>query len=37
MNIIISALHFKADVKLENFISEKVEKLTKVYDGIMSA
>lgn len=37
MNITIASLHFKTDVKLESFIAEKVEKLTKLYDGIMSA
>ncbi len=35
MNINISALHFKADQKLEAFITEKVEKLEKMYDGIL--
>jgi putative sigma-54 modulation protein len=37
MNIKINALHFKADQKLESFISEKIEKLTKIHDGIIGA
>ena len=37
MNINISSLHFKADQKLETFITEKVEKLNKVYDNIIGA
>ena len=37
MNIKITALHFKADQKLESFISEKIEKLTKIHDGIIGA
>lgn len=37
MNINITALHFKADQKLEKFISEKVEKLSQVYDSIIGA
>jgi putative sigma-54 modulation protein len=28
-------VHFKADQKLETFISEKLEKLAKIYDGII--
>lgn len=35
MNVNISALHFKADQKLETFITEKVEKLSKIHDGII--
>ena len=35
MNIKISSVHFKADQKLEAFITEKVEKLNKVYDRIV--
>lgn len=35
MNIKITALHFKADQKLESFISEKMDKLTKIHDGII--
>ena len=37
MNINISSLHFKADQKLEAFITEKVEKLGKMHDGIIGA
>lgn len=37
MNINISSLHFKADQKLELFITEKVEKLAKLHDGIIGA
>lgn len=37
MNITISSLHFKADQKLETFITEKVEKLEKMHDGIIGA
>ena len=37
MNINITSVHFKADQKLENFITEKVEKMSKVYDGILSS
>lgn len=37
MNITISSLHFKADQKLEVFITEKVEKLEKMHDGIIGA
>jgi ribosomal subunit interface protein len=28
-------VHFKADQKLEKFISEKLEKLSKIHDGII--
>ena len=37
MKININSVHFKADQKLENFITEKVEKLNKLHDGIMGA
>ncbi len=37
MNVNISSVHFKSDQKLENFITEKVEKLFKLYDGIIGA
>ena len=37
MNINISSLHFKADQKLELFITEKLEKLNKIYDNIIGA
>lgn len=35
MNILFNSVHFKADQKLENFISEKVEKLAKIHEGII--
>ncbi|MCL2435178.1 MAG: ribosome-associated translation inhibitor RaiA [Lentimicrobiaceae bacterium] len=35
MNISFKSVHFKADQKLEQFISEKLEKLAKVHDGII--
>ncbi len=37
MNIKITSVHFDADEKLKNFISEKVKKLTQFHDGIISA
>lgn len=33
----IQAIHFKADQSLKDFISKKLEKLTKFYDGIVSS
>jgi len=35
MNITFNSVHFKADQKLEIFISEKLEKLQKLHDGII--
>lgn len=35
MKIIINSVHFKADKKLEEFIKEKVHKLTSTYEGII--
>ena len=35
MNISFKSVHFKADQKLESFISEKLEKLAKIHDGII--
>jgi putative sigma-54 modulation protein len=37
MKINISSLHFKANQKLETFIQEKIEKLSKVYDQILGS
>ncbi|HNW67876.1 MAG TPA: ribosome-associated translation inhibitor RaiA [Bacteroidales bacterium] len=37
MIVNISSVHFKTDQKLETFINEKVEKLAKLYDGIIGA
>jgi ribosomal subunit interface protein len=35
MNISFNSVRFKADQKLENFISDKLEKLSKIHDGII--
>ena len=35
MNISFNSVHFKADQKLEKFISDKLEKLAKIHDGII--
>jgi putative sigma-54 modulation protein len=35
MQIEIRSIHFKADKKLEDFIKEKIEKLTQFYDGVI--
>ena len=37
MNIKIQSLHFDASEKLEQFIRQKVGKIDKYYDGIISA
>ncbi len=37
MNVNVHSLHFDADIKLVNFIKEKLGKLTLFHDGIMSA
>lgn len=37
MKVSISAVKFKADQKLEDFINSKVEKLSGVYDGIIGS
>lgn len=37
MQIEIRSIHFKADKKLEDFIKEKIEKLSQFYDGVLSA
>ena len=37
MKININSVHFKADQKLESFITEKVEKLNRLHDGIQDA
>jgi putative sigma-54 modulation protein len=36
MQIEIRSIHFKADTKLEIFITERVEKLLQFYDGVIS-
>jgi putative sigma-54 modulation protein len=35
MKINITALHFKTDKKLEDYITEKVEKLSGLYEGLI--
>jgi putative sigma-54 modulation protein len=35
MNTQIQSIHFKADQKLKDYISKKLEKLTTFYDGII--
>ena len=37
MKINISSIHFKADKKLEDFITEKVQKLSTIYDGLIGS
>jgi putative sigma-54 modulation protein len=37
MQLEIRSIHFKADQKLEDFIKEKVDKLSQFYDGVLSA
>ena len=37
MNVAFNAVHFKADKKLEEFITEKLEKLGGLYDGIVGS
>jgi putative sigma-54 modulation protein len=33
----INSVHFKADKKLLDFVSEKVEKLTNTYNGVIGS
>lgn len=35
MQVNINSVHFKADSKLEDFIREKVQKVSKFHDGII--
>lgn len=35
MEVTISSIHFKADVKLEDFIREKTAKLANLFDGVI--
>ncbi len=35
MQIDIRSIHFKADRKLEDFITEKIGKLSQFYDGVI--
>ncbi len=37
MKINISSIHFKADQKLEDFVQEKVERLSAIYDGVIGS
>ncbi len=37
MKVLISSLHFKADAKLENFIREKVTKVSSLFDGVIAS
>lgn len=37
MDIKISAIHFKTDKKLEQFITEKISKLSKLHDEIIGS
>lgn len=37
MKVEIQSIHFKADKKLLDFVSKKIEKLITFYDGIRSA
>ncbi len=35
MNIKFNPVHFKADKKLEEFITERLQKMTALYEGIV--
>ncbi|TVQ13550.1 MAG: ribosome-associated translation inhibitor RaiA [Bacteroidetes bacterium] len=37
MKVSISSLHFKADRKLEDFIREKVTKVSSLFDGVIGS
>ena len=37
MNVKINTVHFKADKKLETFITEKLQKMPWIYDGILGS
>ncbi|MFO8087768.1 MAG: ribosome-associated translation inhibitor RaiA [Bacteroidales bacterium] len=37
MKVDINSVHFRADVKLETFIQEKVNKLEQYFDGILGS
>ncbi len=37
MKVVINSVHFKADSKLETFITNKINKLAKKHDDIISA
>lgn len=37
MNININSVHFKTDVKLDNFIEKKLQKLSGLHEGVMGS
>ena len=37
MKVLINSVHFKADQKLEDFITQKVEKLCSKYNEVINA
>ena len=37
MRVKINAVHFKTDKKLDDFISEKMDKLVSLHDGIIGS
>lgn len=37
MKVIIQSVKFKTDIKLENFVKEKVQKLSSTYNGILGS
>ncbi len=37
MQVKINSVHFKADKKLEDFINEKVGKLSHLYEGVIGS
>lgn len=37
MNIKINSVHFKADIKLEAFIKERLQKMISLYEGIIGS
>ncbi|MBN2615696.1 MAG: ribosome-associated translation inhibitor RaiA [Bacteroidales bacterium] len=37
MNININSVHFKTDVKLDNFIEKKLQKLSVMHEGVVGS
>jgi putative sigma-54 modulation protein len=37
MDVNIQSVHFKADQKLESFISEKISKLSGMFEGVIAS
>ena len=37
MKINISTVHFKADKKLEDFVHDRIQKLSLLYDGVIGS